>query len=155
MDYIQEELLRQKKVLAVLMSGGTTGTERKEERSERTDVASSREKSEKQSFYSISAEGDAEELRMELAEELAGRIERSIPRDPNPVFAGGRSVPDLRRDAASGRALSRIYSIDTGRNPGYVVSLERTITGGTTDVRTVSRSIQRDARRYDGGFSIY
>lgn len=69
--------------------------------------------------------------------------------------------------AVSGRTRRELLERDTAGEWGTVWSPDSGFTGwdsrwpagssaaGETGVREVSRAIQRDARRYDGGFSIY
>ena len=60
------------------------------------------------------------------------------------VFAGERGPGVLRRTADGRTAAER-----------SVVELVRPAAGEPSDPRVLSRAFQRDARRYDGGFTLY
>ena len=127
MDYVREELLRQRRVLEALLSG----TVPEQEKEENTDVE--RSASAPQTEWERTAAGTVPEKnterrgshRMSRAEvEREGRM-------------GGM---------AEGAEWFRVQNLPNGA-----------VSAGTeqADVRVVSRAVQRDARRYDGGFSIY
>jgi hypothetical protein len=118
MDYIEQQLLRQRRALAVLMSGSRPAAESKT-----------------------------------AAEELPLAQERSVQ--------GTAAVPvRLRQRSAAGEAVSAprtdtaVYGPETAQRgvTGFLTAAART---DGADVQAVSRAIQRDARRYDGGFSLY
>ena len=145
-DYIQEELLRQKEALAVLMSGGTQARED----SGRADTGTT---AEKDLIWQESAESAYERV---WEEDVLERTKRSSVRESMRGAVNRVAVSDLGGtvNAASGMNQS-YYHPDALRVSAYKVPYERFVTGKTADVRDVSRSIQRDARRYDGGFSMY
>jgi len=126
MDYVKEELLRQKRALEALMLGAAEEEREGEEAPPPTEESS--------------ADTAAELLHPRLAAEGSRRTAR-----PAATGAAGRS---LRRDAerfAQGAAAERRYSAESALSAVAVQS----------DARRLSRTIQRDARRYDGGFTIY
>lgn len=137
MDFIREELLRQKDLLTVLMTG----------------------KNREQTEEYEPAEEDFGWRRI-----LGGQptFERAVPGyhgDPWEEFA-----PE-QRDPAKTEHDRRQYAPRAGRHwtqsraeeaAGAVfVMPHRDTAGQRADVRELSRKIQQDARRYDGGFSIY
>lgn len=143
MDYIREELLRQKKILSVLMGGGQ--------------------------------QNEAEEMNRKENETLPG--EQVAAGGWGQVRAAQEMVPATSRHLWSRRdgleknnAAARTIAAGSGRRtrpteagsiveemgvPAYAVRYEQTAVEGNAGAREFSRSIQRDARRYDGGFSIY
>lgn len=143
MDYIQEELLRQRKILSVLMSGGQSKAV-EETAPQRDDALFDRE-TEMDPRVRIHSEWDLEEVPVRLQ----SRTDEF-----------GRSGANTRRAEPRGgkawrqRAGVLLLSEETDA-PVRMVPYERTVPESSADVREVSRSIQRDARRYDGGFSIY
>jgi len=122
MDYIQEELLRQKRALEVLMTGGVRQTERAAERAETERLPAVR---------------GAEKL-------LHGR-ETAVQH----VAGGKRHGLRARASGTGGNG-----SVQSGGAVREVRFMGRSQTV-QTDVQAISRTIQRDARRYDGGFSLY
>lgn len=149
MNYIQEELLRQRRALAALMSGQEPETE----------------------------ERSASEMPEQAAEQsgrLARRGEHGTVRDggtePGAGTPEGRSTDTLRElagDALPGgggpretetarTAPERWTETGTERLAGPWAAVGASSAGErAVDLRTVSRGFQRDARRYDGGFSMY
>ena len=141
MNYIREELLRQQRALAALMSG------------EEPDLAEER------------GEGLAD-LAWEEREGLRGHGDTA--------GSGGRPLSRSVSRAAEGVPFFEPAAVEngepaipwavagTGAEPGTtgVTVGQWPVSGapaaGTAmDLRSVSRGIQRDARRYDGGFSMY
>ena len=118
MDYIEQQLLRQRRALAVLMSGSRPAAESKPA---------------------------AEEL--PLAQERTTQDTAAAPVRLRQRSAGGEAVSALRANAA-------VYGPETAQRgvTGFAAAAAQT---DGADVQAVSRVIQRDARRYDGGFSLY
>ena len=59
---------------------------------------------------------------------------------------GARWLTDeLRRSTTEGIAPERVWERDAGFSPVYEAA----------DLQTLSQSVERDARRYDGGFLLY
>ena len=119
MDYIQEELLRQKKLLTALMVG---------------EVRFSSE---------------------ETPEETTARRDEMLTSQNAPE----RDLRVMRRSAHEGaagsrRTIDRETEIETDGS-GRVLRLAERDRSARADAQAVSRMIQRDARRYDGGFSLY
>ena len=170
MEYILEELLRQRKALAILMNGGSA-EKQDDGGNESTDRWSSGDVAPAETVWDAFTETAGEENGY-----------RASTRRNGGGMGAGRNVWDaLTEDAAaeSGAASAGKTAaeragwqrgrLDSGertsvRNVGLsggagaveAVSV-RTVTrwdGGTaeTDARALSRAVQRDARRYDGGF---
>lgn len=165
MNYAQEALFRQQLALAALLGGGTV---RKAETAERKDTR-------RETWAAAEA---AKETVRSRAEE---RWEQSTAEIPATERAwrgeGAKAKAEEETDtAADGRAVPSGWG---GRTAGLRGQTEETwmlegsaplldgpwrqggqrgthfAAGGETDVQAVSRAVQRDARRYDGGFTIY
>ena len=129
MDYIREELLRQNRILTRLMIGENSQDELEPVAKE--DHSFSEEKDESaETRWSRSA-----------VEELTAAGIAAVGTD-------GDERPRLQRKSESD-------SGETGWSAFYAVRKDPKETGDATNIRAMSRYIQRDARRYDGGFSIY
>ena len=158
MDYVREELLRQQKLLAALMSGRPKAKEGAESGPERT--------SGREEIWSGTSSGTGaavEETGGTGLETTALRVRISRPdqekRDSATVEASSeretQSEPSADRAVESdGWAKSVQLGMPDADDWGWAPVLRRSAAGGT-DAQTVSRAIQRDARRYDGGFTIY
>ena len=142
MDYIREELLRQRQAWsALLRSGQQTETE------ERTQPAV----------------GEAENpLWADAAE--GGRFTASGGAETLPPAANGpggrqRSAAARRRAAAGKTAAVPAGGSVSGNAAGLPVypamQALRPEMPGEQGVKELSRIIQRDSRRYDGGFTLY
>ena len=131
MDYIQEELLRQKRALEALMTGSVR---QMEETAESAEAERLRE-----------VQGAEEVLRgrMAAAWEMAGGERRGLRAGKTGTVETGRG--------RNGGAVQEIMAGGAVREVRYV-NRGRT---AQADVQAISRTIQRDARRYDGGFSLY
>lgn len=144
MDYIQEELLRQRRILSVLM----TGSQRKE--------AEATENREDESLSAVQHVAErteqsrtAWEAEPEPAQFLQGWTEHGEPR-----FSGIRTA-GFRRGREEGWRGREILNTEELVSSIRMAPYRRAVSEMTVDARELSRSIQRDARRYDGGFSIY
>lgn len=147
MDYMGELLRRQRAALTALLLGGETAE------------------------TGLADDGTAAEL-----ERVA--VARTAETEQDPARSAGTegTVPAVREyraqqqetgTAVSGRTRRELLERDTAGEWGTVWPPDSGFTGwdsrwpaggsaaGETGVREVSRAIQRDARRYDGGFSIY
>ena len=140
MDYIREELLRQKKLLTVLMTG------KNREQTEEYDPARETEFSwqtsqENQTAVEIAAADDPVRLNRQFGSEQIASAKKGI---------------DWREHThRSGRSLRQEYRVEEMVGSVYIMPPRQAAVAGNADVRDMSRKIQRDARRYDGGFSIY
>lgn len=126
MDYVREELLRQNRALEALMRAGAAEEEREAERAE--------------SVRQRTADGTGRGMRTSDFAEPSGAEYR---------LRGGfaRELPERRE-----RPLWAESAAQRVEMPEETLGI-----GGhrQTDVREVSRAIERDARRYDGGFTMY
>ena len=142
MDYIREELLRQRSILSVLMAGGQNdGTE--EHRTVENETLK-REQGMEQQDHRPRTFGQADQLFR-----LSGRS----------VWPTDRTEEKRRSGIRSGRGTERrrknpVIAEDNAELFQTILH-ESVVSETVTDVRTLSRSIQRDARRYEGGFTIY
>jgi len=146
MNYIQEEFLRQRAALTALMgSGDSVPTRSDSELSEETSPAAA----------PAIAASDTAWAYGRTAEEAAffpAHAHRTMP-----TTAEVRRIKP-RGDSLPGRAVSVENSFFAGETPvDEPVSFYALPHTEETAIaaRDVSRAIQRDARRYDGGFSIY
>ena len=198
MDYIREELLRQRAVLARLLLGWTAEEAEQEEeklaeqaedlRSDdgqmaglETFLASRALASGERLSHGRRALRTAEEERWEVYDALsenlpeaalrrklgeseeayAVRRPEETDRVSRTLYRLGGSETSGRRYAVPGevRARQARGSLETGAErfaPGDVMDVDvRSAVGETVDARELSRVIQRDARRYDGGFTLY
>ena len=161
MDYIQEELARQQLALAALLRGPAVWEKREAEvapdlqsqtliKRGQTSAVSNRERFlegrtiKEAEPMSVIQTGDAEKtvLRSEkgslfhAAERGEGR--RALPVRHQPESGGwawGGLVPE---------AVNTVWEMEPEAAPRMAAN-----------VRAVSRAVQRDARRYDGGFTLY
>ena len=165
MNYAQEALLRQQLALAALLGGGAG---RRAETAERKDTR-------RETWAAAEAPKEAARSRTEE------RWERSTAEIPATEWAwhgdGTKAKAEEETDTAADRravpsgwggrtAGLRGQTEETWMLEGSAPSPDgpwrqegeqgmRSAAGGETDVQAVSRAVQRDARRYDGGFTIY
>ena len=129
MDYIREELLRQNRILTRLMVGEDSQNERGATEQDRR-VFSAEKETGARTRWSRAAVEELAAAGIAVAE------------------TGGDENPRLQRKPESD-------SGETGWNSFYAVWEDPKEREEVTNIRAMSRTIQRDARRYDGGFSIY
>ena len=142
MDYIQEELLRQRRILSVLM----TGSQRKE--------AEATENREDESLSAVQPVAERTEQSRTAWEAESALLVQGWTEHPEPLSAGIRKAGfrGVREEGWRGKEALITEELAT---PVRMVPYERAVPETSADAREISRSIQRDARRYDGGFSIY
>ena len=129
MDYVRGELLRQKRALEALLGGGAEEEHEEQKEAQAEPLPESRE----------TAVG---RLRSASAGETADRVP--------PVWRDAvRSARSVRTGSVRPAEESVWGSTGSGAFAGGVEERVR------TDARLLSRTIQRDARRYDGGFTGY
>lgn len=163
MDYVQEELLRQQVLLSALMNG-VSGRDREEAPSQAERTAAVETALGKTSagtgLWGESGQGDrleTEALRVRMSdEETVPEGNRAAGRRMTGA-AAGRMGSLSRRETESGSArwVGSGPAGDAGTGKNRWVSVSRRSAGESADPQAVSRAIQRDARRYDGGFTIY
>lgn len=138
MNYIQEELLRQRQALAALMSG-------KQPEPEAEQAAPEAAAQEQPDAWWEQAAETAGPSRRSAAGAAAEQI---LPADRRwPVFSGVGGAVRAAAEQGDGTVRRNVPVWLTADAP-------RRETGGV-ELRAVSRGFQRDARRYDGGFSMY
>lgn len=122
MDYIREELLRQRKLWSALLLGRGTAAEEEETR----------------------------ENEVEYAEEVpdAGSGVRA---ESEEVFKAGGGAGAPRPTERTRRWMQT----ENGGGVRMVTEVLRVEQREATDAKALSRAVQRDARRYDGGFTLY
>ena len=179
MNYIREELLRQREILAALMSGGD-----REQQEDDQQIAD---------LMEDEREGLRGGERAELRRTRPGQKDRAGIRSTDEAWAletagferawrehawaaaEGETGPDGLRAMAEAWSASEKVRVPVEEERFMVVPqavsgeqmaspptaiMGRTLFAGEgtatpLNVRSVSRGIQRDARRYDGGFSMY
>lgn len=177
MNYVYEELMRQQAALAALFGSGHTEMAREE-----MERASKRREFGEGTSWAVlsdaedalaeirgadlgktarwvstfSGMGEAADAGTDLPTALAERAvnRQMMPRVPR---VGKTDVPAQRGRLGGFLGSGRREIAADGRSAGgwrEVGAVPRAAAGGA-DVRAVSRAIQRDARRYDGGFTIY
>ena len=147
MDYMGELLRRQRDALTALLLGGGTAEKRNSE------VGSGMEQERVAAVRSMETEEGL--TRSAGTEETASAAQRYRVRQQQ----SGTAEPETKRWKVSERdaagAGGTVWFPDgsfTGRDSWWLAGGSAV---GESGVREVSRAIQRDARRYDGGFSIY
>lgn len=149
MNYIQEELLRQRRALAALMSGQEPETEE-------------------------TPAPETPERALDQDRRLARRGEPGTARDGGTEMGAGtreRRAADMGRESVQDTLPGGggLWETETARRvsehriePGadwlagpWAAANAASAGERGVDLRTVSRGFQRDARRYDGGFSMY
>ena len=129
MDYIREELLRQNRILTRLMVGEDSRNDRDATEQDRRIFPAEKELAAR-ARWSRAAVEELTAAGIAVAE------------------TGGDENTRLQRKPESN-------SGETGWNSFYAVWKDPKGREETTNIRAMSQTIQRDARRYDGGFSIY
>lgn len=182
MEYIREMLLRQRTALARLMLGGAaeepseTASAPAADRQEaaapaergtgRLEVTSGGREARRKSFAAAGADRQAvhasagETLRSALARK---RAERQYTAAFGPAGAGetadsaGRGNPMREDGRLSGGGGAAIPGGDEAEETLYLLPgrWNSGAAGMMESARALSRTVQRDARRYDGGFPLY
>ena len=139
MDYIREMLLRQHQILSIRMVGEV---QQAEEDHPVEDMYIQQEKKTKMHLPAVELQ-NPERVGFKYGRysvsEKSGKTERTV----------------FHERAKEQRGMPSAYQAeDTGVSSVYV-PYERISSAIPANAREVSRSIQRDARRYDGSFSIY
>ena len=163
MNYTEEVLLRQQLALAVLMGGGagrkTETVEQKEKSWEMPAAAGTldravwRQTEERWERDAVESP-TSEKGRHHAGAETKAEKSTAAHREDAESGWGGRTAGTWKQSEGSwmleggAPALdgTRLWEDQSGMLPAVRVE---------TDARAVSRAVQRDARRYDGGFTIY
>nr|WP_325196898.1 hypothetical protein [uncultured Oscillibacter sp.] len=164
MDYVREELARQRLALALLMMGGQAEPSAQEDGTARQADLLGTEADPRWERTGSGADGAARwdlseagrTVSAELLYDLEAASVRSVERTGGAESGTGRTGM-----ASTGEPAER----SAGREPAMAEDgavRERTVTeilwtdaGGTSVPGELSRTFQRDARRYDGGFTLY
>ena len=163
MDYALEELLRQRRALVSLLLRGSpsraAGEPLTEEAGATPELAAPRN--------AAGAEWEPVSRRDGLLPPAPGTGE-AAGADPERTPQAGTGGVASRRSAGTGglpfdgRRARRTEALPGPVWPGAIgergtrgFSVPVPAAAGGTDARAVSRAVQRDARRYDGGFTIY
>lgn len=165
MDYIREELLRQQRALAALMAGGET-LETESAQGAPSDVNSAENGADAAAVWS----GRGKRASPAPLGSAADGLGRAAGRDPAADAAAeetaGSEGPE--KAGASGRRRAGSGGLWTGGGtagaPGAFDVAAAALWeaagvpadgGAASSARELSLAVQRDARRYDGGFSLY
>ncbi len=158
MDYIYEELLRQQKALRQLLvgQGETTGEEAPGEETKKQEQAWTDQEAAASPVSSQQAAGAGAgliERALEAAMENAGSHDLAQrQRDLNQVWKPLlQEEQPVREQSGTPAAEELLWEGDVPVL--YQGSWDRA--SRRADVRAVSRMVQQDARRYDGGFTLY
>lgn len=168
MEYILEELLRQRKALAALMTGGTP-EEQEDRDSESSLFGGPEQASLAVSGYqgSVRQNGGDALLDGMLPDTLEGDGAAVLLREAGTDEAGAALPMDQK--TTGGAVWQPAWSASQARELPWSARLSmengmvETVSGQTaawwsgrtveTDAKALSRAVQRDARRYDGGFN--
>ena len=143
MNYAEQELLRQQKALAVLLLGRTA------------ENAGQAETIEREAGWSAAFPEETPETAVFKTEESGGAAVL-----PTGGAGNRRSYSQIRRETvpvvpgAASRQRSGVTA-QGGQAERTVTEFFRADVRETPDAETLSRTFQRDARRYDGGFTLY
>ena len=164
MDYVREELARQRLALALLMMGGQSEPSAQEDGTGgqedllRTKADARWERT--GSGADGAARWDLSEAGRTVSAELLYDLEAAAVRSAERT-GGAESGTGRTGMASTGEPVERSAGKETAMAEGGAVR-ERTVTeilwtdaGGTSVPGELSRTFQRDARRYDGGFTLY
>lgn len=143
MNYAEQELLRQQKALAVLLLGRTA------------ENVGQAETIEREAGWSAAFPEETPETAVFKTEERGGAAVL-----PTGGAGNRRSYSQIRGEtalAALGAASRQRSGVTAeGEQVGRTVTeFFRADVRETPDAETLSRTFQRDARRYDGGFTLY
>ena len=143
MNYAEQELLRQQKALAVLLLGRTA------------ENAGQAETIEREAGWSAAFPEETPETAVFKTDENGGAAVL-----PTGGAGNQRSYGQIRGETAPAvlGAVSRQRSGVTaqgGQAERTVTEFFRADVKEAPDAETLSRTFQRDARRYDGGFTLY
>ena len=164
MDYVREELARQRLALALLMMGGQAETSAQEDGTARQADLLRTEADPRWERTGSGADGaarwDLSETERTVSAELLYDLEAAAVRSAERT-GGAESGAGRTGMASTGEPAERSAGRENAMAEGGAVR-ERTVTeilwtdaGGTSVPGELSRTFQRDARRYDGGFTLY
>ena len=164
MDYVREELARQRLALALLMMGGQAEPSAQEDGTARQADLLRTEADPRWERTGSGADGaarwDLSEAGRTVSAELLYDLEAASVRSAERT-GGTKSGTGRTGMASTGEPAERSAGRESAMAEGGAVR-ERAVTeilwtdaGGTSVPGELSRTFQRDARRYDGGFTLY
>lgn len=164
MDYVREELARQRLALALLMMGGQAEPSAQEDGTARQADLLRTEADPRWERTGSGADGaarwDLSEVGRTVSAELLYDLEAASVRSAERT-GGTKSGTGRTGMASTGEPAERSAGREPAMAEGGAVR-ERAVTeilwtdaGGTSVPGELSRTFQRDARRYDGGFTLY
>lgn len=164
MDYVREELARQRLALALLMMGGQAEPSAQEDGTARQADLLRTEADPRWERTGSGADGaarwDLSEAGRTVSAELLYDLEAASVRSAERT-GGTKSGTGRTGMASTGEPAARSAGREPAMAEGGAVR-ERAVTeilwtdaGGTSVPGELSRTFQRDARRYDGGFTLY
>ncbi len=174
MDYIREELLRQRAALARLLLGGSGEEPQREEeelsageetfRFSRVLAGENRMQREQAELRTAEGEGwncydgleaapEVETVRLSVGADASRKISRPAQAQMERKTVPYRSRAE-KREGAVLRFAGDPETVLPGMMPVTEI-LQSSDRGETASARQLSRTIQRDARRYNGGFTLY
>ena len=164
MDYVREELARQRLALALLMMGGQAEPSAQEDGTARQADLLRTEADPRWERTGSGADGaarwDLSETGRTVSAELLYDLEAAAVRSAERT-GGAESGAGRTGMASTGEPAERSAGREPAMAEGGAVR-ERAVTeilwtdaGGTSVPGELSRTFQRDARRYDGGFTLY
>lgn len=164
MDYVREELARQRLALALLMMGGQAEPSAQEDGTARQADLLRTEADPRWERTGSGADGaarwDLSEAGRTVSAELLYDLEAASVRSAERT-GGTKSGTGRTGMASTGEPAERSAGREPAMAEGGAVR-ERAVTeilwtdaGGTSVPGELSRTFQRDARRYDGGFTLY
>lgn len=130
MDYIQEELLRQKRALEILMTGGVSQMEK------------TAESAEPERFHEMRGTEEMLHGREAAVRRMTGGERRSLRAGTSGVAESDRARSSSAQETLADGVVREVRFVSRSQT-------------AQADAQAISRTIQRDARRYDGGFSLY
>ena len=155
MDYLQEVERRQQAALIRLLTGGRSGEETAaEEEQRRTAVRPGTETGRTETVRPAGGQTAAERREVMIPEATEQRTALQETQE-EPARPNGRTALSEQETAffqtRQADAIWRNASIPAASLPGILLADRE----AAVEIEQISRAVQRDARRYDGGFTIF
>ena len=155
MDYLQEVERRQRAALTRLLTGGRSGEETAaEEEQRRTAVRPSTETGRTETVRPAGGQTAAERREVMIPEATEQRTALQETRE-EPVRPDSKEALSEQEaaffQARQADAMWRNANIPAASLPGILLADRE----AAVEIERISRAVQRDARRYDGGFTIF
>ena len=156
MDYLQEVERRQQAALIRLLTGGRSGEETAaEEEQRRTAVRPGTETGRMETVRPAGEQTAAAERREVMIPEATEQRTALQETQEEPARPNGRTALSEQETAffqtRQADAIWRNASIPAASLPGILLADRE----AAVEIERISRAVQRDARRYDGGFTIF